>query len=146
MEAIYWWLLASIVLIVIELATMSLTTIWFAGGAIVAFFMSLFHCTPKMQWIVFVVVSLILLILTRPIAVKFVKGQKTRTNVDAIVGTRVLVTETIDNAQSTGAVSVNGQIWTARAAIPEQVLHKDEWVSVKNVQGVKLIVGMEGEK
>jgi membrane protein implicated in regulation of membrane protease activity len=57
-----------------------------------------------------------------------------------------LVTETIDNAQSTGAVSVNGQIWTARAAIPEQVLHKDEWVSVKNVQGVKLIVGMEGEK
>ena len=143
--ATIYWLLLSIVLIVIELFTMSLTTIWFAGGAIITFFVSLLGVSLQIQWVIFIIISLILLLLTRPVAMKIVKGKTTKTNVDAIIGTHALVTETIDNEKSTGAVRVNGQIWTARSAIPEQILHKDEWVSVKKVQGVKLIVGI-GEK
>ena len=143
--ATIYWLLLSIGLIVIELFTMSLTTIWFAGGAIVTFFASLLGASVQMQWGIFIIISLILLILTRPVAMKLLKGRTTKTNVDAIIGTRALVTETIDNEKSTGAVRVNGQIWTARSEIPNQILHKDEWVSVQKVQGVKLIVGI-GEK
>ena len=143
--ATIYWLLLSIVLIVIELFTMSLTTIWFAGGAIITFFASLLGVSLQIQWVIFIIISLILLLLTRPVAMKIVKGKTTKTNVDAIIGTHALVTKTIDNEKSTGAVRVNGQIWTARSAIPEQILHKDEWVSVKKVQGVKLIVGI-GEK
>ncbi|KIR03152.1 putative activity regulator of membrane protease YbbK [Lachnospiraceae bacterium TWA4] len=135
-----YWLIFIIILIVIELATMALTTIWFAGGAVLAFFASLLGVGDIIQWMIFVIVSLILLLLTRPLALKYLKGKRTKTNVDALVGTRVLVTETIDNENATGAVSVNGQIWTAKALDNQQILHADEWVVVERVEGVKLIV------
>ena len=91
------WLIVLAVCLVIEIATYGLVTIWFAGGALVTFFVSLLTDNLAVQIVIFLVVSLIMLIFTRPIAMKLVNGKRTRTNVDSVIGKICKVTETIDN-------------------------------------------------
>lgn len=140
MDAIYW-LIFFIVLLVIEIITLGLTTIWFAGGALAAFVLSLMEVPLVVQWAVFCAVSLILLFATRPWAVRYFNGQKKeKTNVDSLIGKTAIVTSTISNLEGKGEVYVNGLTWTARAGEDSLVIEEDTHVTIVAVQGVKLIV------
>lgn len=133
------WLILFVVLVVFEIATMGLTTIWFAAGSLVAFFASLFHVTWWLQFILFIVVSLIMLIFTRPFAVRYVNKHTQKTNIDSIIGQTGRVIAQIDNAQASGYVVVNGLEWAARSA-DASVIEIDTMVKVKAIEGVKVIV------
>ena len=104
-----YWLIGFVFLVIIEAATMALTTIWFAGGALAAFLLSLFHVSLEMQLLGFVIVSFVLLIFTRPFALKCLSGRVTRTNADSLIGSEVRVTEEINNQKGTGTVLAGGQ-------------------------------------
>ena len=134
-----FWLMAFIILVVMEFLTMGLTTIWFAIGALVAFFASLFGATLWIQIILFLVISLVVLVVYRPLAVKYINSRRIRTNVDDLVGKEGKVTEKIDNFNQTGRVIVNGMDWSARTTIGGTI-DVDTIVKVVDVQGVKLIV------
>ena len=134
-----FWLMAFIILVVMEFLTMGLTTIWFAIGALVAFFASLFGATLWIQIILFLVISLVVLVVYRPLAVKYINSRRIRTNVDDLVGKEGKVTEKIDNFNQTGRVIVNGMDWSARTTIGGTI-DVDTIVKVVGVQGVKLIV------
>lgn len=138
MEGIFW-LLIVIVMAIIEIATMGLTTIWFAGGALAAFVTSLFGAGLPVQIIVFIVVSFLLIVFTRPLAVKFMNKGKIRTNAESLIGKNAVVSEDIHNLKATGAAQVNGQEWTARS-VDDTVIVKDTVVEIVEIKGVKLIV------
>lgn len=135
------WLIAVALFLLIEFATTALTTIWFAGGALIAMICSLLGGPVWLQCALFVVGSAVLLFLTRPLAVRLLKKDAVRTNADSLIGKEAVVTETIDNLRSTGAVQIGGQVWTARSVNPEHIIEKDEVVMVRSIEGVKLIVG-----
>lgn len=139
MASIYW-LFAFVILIGIEAMTMALTTIWFAGGALAAFILSLLGAGIEVQLCAFVIVSFILLFFTRPFASKFVNKNIIKTNVEDLAGKHARVTAVIDNNLSTGAAVVNGQEWTARSAADSRIFQPDTMVEIVEVQGVKLIV------
>ena len=107
-----YWLIAFIVLLVIEIITMGLTTIWFAGGALVAFVMGLLGFDLVIQVIAFLAVSVLLLILTRPLAVKYFNRECQKTNAESLIGKQALVLEDVDTLHSSGRVEVNGQEWS----------------------------------
>ncbi|MCI8453142.1 MAG: NfeD family protein [Lachnospiraceae bacterium] len=134
------WLAAFIIFILIEGATMALTTIWFAGGAGIAFFAAAFHMPLKGQAVVFLAVSFVLLIFTRPFALKYVNRGAVRTNSEGLVGKKARVTAEINNDLSSGAAVLNGQEWTARAAKEGVIIPVGEIVVVCAIRGVKLVV------
>lgn len=138
MDVIIWLVIAAI-LIVTEIVSLGLTTIWFAGGAIIAAVLAHFGAHWIVQILVFAVVSLVLLVLTRPIAQKHLMKNVEKTNAEGLVGTEGLVTETIDNAKSEGVVYLDGKEWTARA-VNGDVIEKDGKVKVESISGVKLMV------
>ncbi len=139
MEAICW-LAIVIVLLVIEIATLGLTTIWFAGGALVACVAALLHANIWVQIVLFLVVSVLLLFFTRPLAIRYMNKDRMKTNVDSMVGKEAVVTESIDNLKAQGIVQVNGLEWTARSEESQEVIPKGAIVEVGRVDGVKLIV------
>ena len=135
------WLIAVALLLLIAFATTALTTIWFAGGALIALICSLLGGPVWLQCALFAAGSVVLLFLTRPLAVRLLKKDAVRTNADSLIGKEAVVTEKIDNLRSTGAVQVSGQVWTARSVNPEHIIEKDEIVMIRAIEGVKLIVG-----
>ncbi len=140
MDYIGWsWLFVIVICIAIEAATLGLTTIWFGVGAIVAWITSGLGFRLEVQIFVFLSVSILCLLLTRPIAVKKLKIGKVRTNADSIIGECVKVITTIDNINNEGTVKARGQIWSARS-FNDEIIEKDEIVCVKEITGVKLIV------
>ena len=139
MIAIYW-LIAIVVLLVIEALTMGLTTVWFAGGALAAFIACVAGGELLLQIILFVAVSLILLIFTRPFARRYINKEPEKTNVEGLIGREVRVTERIDNRQGTGAAVVDGQPWTARSAVDDEIIAEDTMAVIEAVRGVRLIV------
>lgn len=145
MESIFW-LVLMIALIVIEVYTMGLSTIWFALGALVAFIVSLFGAGTIIEIIVFLVFSIISLILTRPIAMKYLSKNRVKTNVDSLIGKKAIVIEKISNLEETGQAHINGLEWMARAKNDKDVIEKGSVVEVVRIDGVKLIVESKGEK
>lgn len=139
-EMLIFWLVLLILCIGIEVLTLGLTTIWFAGGALVAIFANLLYAPIFVQIILFFVVSLVLLFFTRPIAVKYFNKDRVKTNVESMVGRQAIVTEEIDNMKAVGQVTVNGQEWTARSRDERVKIPEGEIVAVKAISGVKLIV------
>ena len=144
MEALYW-LIGVVILLAIELLTMGLTTIWFAGGALVAFGVTVVGGGRLLQIIVFLVVSFLLLFFTRPLATKFFNGKREKTNVDSLIGKEAKVTKTIDNFNQQGTVFVNGMEWSARAE-DDTIIKEGEKIQIKKIEGVKLIVKLKEEK
>ena len=106
---VMYWLGAAAIFVVIEIITMGLTTIWFAGGALVGAVMAAFSLPLWSQIIAFVIVSVILLILTRALALKYLNSRTVRTNADSLIGQTALVTQDIDNLNAKGQVKVDGQ-------------------------------------
>ena len=139
-EQIIFWLILLIVLVGIEMGTMGLTTIWFAGGALVAIVAALFHAPVIVQIVLFFLVALALLIFTRPVAVRYFNRERTKTNVESIVGKQAIVTEEIDNLRAVGKVTVSGQEWSARNAEGSKTIEAGKVVTVAAVSGVKLMV------
>lgn len=139
METIFW-LILFVVLLIIEIFTMGLTTVWFAGGALVAFVLAFAGLGLPVQIIVFLLVSILLLVLTRPIAIKFFNQERQKTNADSLIGQRAVVLETIDTLHGTGRVEVNGMEWSAKVEDATAVIEAGTVVSIEGIQGVKLIV------
>lgn len=135
------WLIAFVVFIGIELFTMVLTTVWFAGGALIAFILSLFGVGVTAQLTVFVIVSFILLFFTRPMALKYVNGRTVKTNAESLIGRPARITVEVNNQLGTGVAVVGGQEWTARALRDEDTYSEGTMVRVCEIHGVKLIVG-----
>ena len=117
-----------------------MTTIWFAGGALLAFILSLFGASVEVQLEVFVIVSFILLFFTRPLASKYLNGRTVKTNVDSLIGRNARITAEVNNLKGTGAAVVNGQEWTARALRDEDIFSEGTQVVIREIRGVKLIV------
>ena len=141
-----WWLLIFVICLIAEIISVSLTSIWFAAGALAAFLVSLLCDMLWLQILIFLLVSVILLIFTKPVAERYLNQSRERTNIDAIVGKQGIVVETIDNLQGKGGVSLSGQMWTARSADDAIQIEKDTKVIVKEIQGVKLIVETLGRE
>ena len=137
---VMYWLVAAAVFVVIEIMTMGLTTIWFAGGALVGAVMAAVSLPLWSQIIAFAVISVVLLILTRPWALKYVNSRTIKTNADSLIGQTGLVTQDIDNLNAKGQVKVRGQIWTARSISDDLKLHEGQKVSIESISGVKVIV------
>ena len=138
------WLALTAVLLIIEIATLGLTTIWFAAGALFAFFAALLGMNQGIQIGVFVVVSVVLLFFTRPLAVKYLNTKTIKTNTEALVGKTARVIVDINNLKSQGQVVINGLEWTARSSNDTIVFRTGDVVTVVGIEGVKLIV--EGQK
>lgn len=134
------WLAILAVLLVTEAITAGLTTIWFAGGALVAAVASYFGAGLITQLMLFLCVSLVLLIFTRPAAVKFMNKGVTKTNAESLIGRKAVVIKTIDNLAQTGQVRISDIEWMARTSSDGIVIPEKAVVIVKEIQGVKLIV------
>ena len=134
------WFAAFVALLIIELLTMGLTTIWFAAGALVAAIAALFGTGIVVQVILFLVVSIVTLLVTRPIAMKRFNPKIEKTNAESLIGQQALVIEDIHTLQSKGRVIVNGQEWSAKTAAADDYIAKDTSVLIEGIQGVKLIV------
>ena len=139
MEAIVW-LAVAIVLLVVEIITLGLTTIWFAGGALVACIAAALQADFLVQMILFLVVSVVLLFFTRPVAIRYMNKNRTKTNSESLVGKEAVVLQEINNLKASGQVQLNGIEWTARAENMEDVIEKGAIVCIKKIEGVKLIV------
>ncbi|MDD4111902.1 MAG: NfeD family protein [Herbinix sp.] len=138
------WLILLIFLVFIEIITLGLTTIWFAGGALVAFIVSLFYDNLLLEVVLFVVISLVLLFFTRPIVKKFFNSTRTKTNYEAVIGREALVTGTIDNINNAGWAVVDGLEWSARS-VNGEIIEKGTKVIVESISGVKLMVSIKKE-
>ena len=134
------WLVAFGVLLLIEILTLGLTTIWFAAGALAAFLMAVLSLSFMVQTIVFIAVSALLLIFTRPIMTKHLNAKTTKTNAESLVGEKARVLIPVNNLKSEGQVMVNGMEWTARSTKDEVTFAKDEMVKIVGISGVKLII------
>ena len=134
------WLVAFVLFIGIEVNTMALTTIWFAGGSVVALILNLCKAPFAAQAISFFVISLALLILARPVLDKAMKKNQVKTNIDSLIGEKAKVTEKINNIDETGTIFINGLTWTARSEDSDKIIEPGEVVEIKAVSGVKLIV------
>lgn len=140
MSEVTIWLAVLVVCVGIEIATMGLTTIWFAGGALVSAILAALNAPLWLQVVAFFVVSLILLYLTRPVAVKYFNKDRVKTNVESLIGRQAIVISEIDNLQGIGQVTVGGQEWSARSVKDDVQLPVGSVVVVRSVSGVKLIV------
>lgn len=135
-----FWLVALGALLLIEILTLGLTTIWFAAGALAAFLLAVFNASLAIQICVFVVVSIVMLVFTRPILTKHLNANTTKTNAESLVGKKARVLIPINNLKSEGQVMVNGMEWTARSTKDEVMFQTDEMVKIAGISGVKLIV------
>lgn len=141
---VYVWLGLLVALIVAELLTTQLVSIWFAAGALASFIVTLAGVEELwIQIVVFVAVSVVALAVTRPIVRKLVNRKAVPTNADMVIGQTGVVIDRIDNNAETGLVKVNGAVWTARTE-DGSVIESGEKVKIKEIRGVKLFVVKQG--
>lgn len=137
------WLIIFVACIVIEIATMGLVTIWFAGGALLAAVAAAIGGPLWLQVILFLGASAVLLYLTRPIAVKYFNKDRVKTNAESLVGQQAIVISEINNLQGIGQVTVNGQEWSARNVNSEEEIPVGSVVVIRAISGVKLMVELK---
>lgn len=137
---IFVWLGFTVFFLILEGISVQLTSVWFAFGSIVAMFLAIFHVkSVSVQIIVFLAVSLVALIATRPLTKKILSKKKQPTNADRNIGQIAVVTEGIENLKDKGAVKVNGVVWTAKNTA-DDLIPAGEKVRILRIEGVKLIV------
>ncbi len=134
------WISVLVLAIIIEMLTDQLVSIWFAPGAIVATILDFCEVDVIWQVIVFLVVSIVGIILAKTVLDKYLpKAKNTKTNIEAIIGEKCVVTEKIDNFAGCGLVKINGQIWSARSVTESDVFESGEVLVIVAIEGVKLI-------
>lgn len=137
------WIVLAVVFAVIEAVTFQIVTLWFAVGAVGAIIANVLGASSLIQLIVFVAVSILTLVIARPYLKKFTKTKVQPTNADVCIGKQAVVTEEINNTLGTGQAKIRGIVWTARSEDEGAVIPKDTLVTVKRIEGVKLIVSPE---
>lgn len=133
------WLIIAAVCGLIEAITMGLTTIWFTGGAIIASIVAMAGFSIVVQVIVFLLVSMLLIYFTRPLAKRKLNVGNEKTNVEALVGREAIVTETIEPFSS-GQAKVDGLVWSAIATDSHSTIKSGATVKIDSIEGVKLVV------
>jgi len=137
----YIWLAIVILLTIVEFLTVNLTTIWFVVSAIVALLLSFIIDNFLLQFAVFVILGIALLITTRPTLMKLLIKNKEKTNIDRVIGMRGIVTEEIKKGVN-GEVKVDGKRWTAYA---DKKIKVNTPVKILEINGVKLKVEEDNE-
>ena len=136
-----FWLILVIILSVIEIATVSLVSIWFVASGIVVMILSFFIGDIAIQSTIFALLGILLLLVTRPIVAKLKSKDNAKTNLDRIIGEEAIVTEDITK-NNVGEVKVDGKRWSA---ISKDKCAKGDTVKILKIDGVKLIVKKESE-
>ena len=145
MEMYVVWIILLIAFIILETITVSITSIWFACGAVAAMIISMFFSNSlPAQIIVFFLVSALMLWRTRPLVAKYITKQKVATNADRVIGMTGTVTQKIDNIMGQGEVYVDGKRWTARSA-NGAVIEDNTLVNILWIEGVKVIVELQSD-
>ncbi len=134
------WLGITIVAAVVEAAVPALVSIWFVPGGLTALICALAGGAVWLQIALFLALSCLALVFTRPLAKRLQKPEPVGTNADRVLGAQGVVTEDIDNLLAQGRVSVLGNSWAARSARPQEKIPAGEQVTVERIEGVKLIV------
>lgn len=133
------WLVLLVVFLIAEAATVTLVSLWFAAGALIALVASVLDAAIWLQVALFLIASVVSLTALRPLVRKFIQPNLTATNVDSVIGSTGLVTASVDNVAAVGQVKLGAMYWTARstsgAPIPEGTL-----VRVDRIEGVKVFV------
>ena len=137
--SIFIWLGLVVLFLVVEAATVTMVSLWFAGGALAALAVSVLGGGFVWQIGAFILVSTALLALLRPMARKHFTPKLTKTNVDSVIGTQGYVTADIDNVAATGTVKLGSMEWTARSATGERI-STGTLVKVEKIEGVKAFV------
>ena len=138
MEMIFWGALF-IAFVIAEIATVAYVSVWFAVASLVSFVLALCDVSLKVQFIVFVVTSVAVFLITRPLVSKLSKGKIVPTNADALIGKEGIVRVEVDNLKSQGRVYVNGLEWAAKS-FDGSVIEKDEKVIICSIEGASLII------
>ena len=134
------WLMLFAMFLVAEVLTAGLVSIWFCAGSLIAMFVARAGAPMYIQVVVFILVSAVLFVCTRPFAKHVLKMKNEPTNLDRIIGETVYVTEDIDNINETGAIKHDGKVWTARSTDSSVVFKSGELVKVVRIEGVKVLV------
>ena len=135
-----FWVVALVVFLIVEAVTAGLVSIWFVFGSLVALICAALGAAVWLQIFWFVIVSVATLVLTRPLVKRYVDSRSVATNADRSIGRAAVVTERIDNLAATGAVKLDGVVWTARSTDDAVAIETGERVTVRAIEGVKLIV------
>ena len=138
------WLIVLVVCLVVEISTLGLTSIWFAGGALLALLIAMIAGPLWLQVLVFLVTSIVLLIFTRPIAAKYFNKNREKTNVNSKIGKQAIVTATIDNLKGEGQIVTEGMEWTARS-LDSTIIEEGSVVTIEKIEGVKAVVSIRKE-
>lgn len=131
------WGILTIIFIILEAMTVSLVSIWFCTGTLIALLLSLIKAPFVVQIIAFLIVSIVSLLLVKPLADKHLKYIKT--NADSIIGRECKVVEDISNLNDTGRIAINGTTWKAKTSDNEEI-KKDSLVRITKIEGVSAIV------
>ena len=137
-EAIFWFVLL-VAFLLVEAGTVTLVSLWFAAGALAAMIVSFLSGPVWLQFVLFAVVSALLLWMLRPIIRKHFKPRVTATNVDAMIGKIGLTIVPVNNVMAQGKLMVNGMEWSARSTSGEEIPENVQ-VRIDRVEGVKLYV------
>ena len=129
-----------IIFLGVEISTVTLTSIWFAAGALAAMLVAMFNGHIIVQIIAFLIVAFGLLYATKPWSRKFIDTKKENTNADRAIGQEVRVMERVSNLDQTGKAIVHGMEWTVRTEDDNITIERGELVRVLRIAGVKLIV------
>ena len=135
-----FWLALLIILLVVEIITVGLTSIWAAAGALAALLLNLAGISVVVQVIAFFGAAFVLLYFTRPFAVRFINSKREKTNYEGIIGKTIRIAERVDNLEQTGMAVANGQEWTVRSETDDVILEPGTIAKVINISVVKLIV------
>ena len=134
-----FWAAAILLFAIAEAVTAQLVSIWFVAGSIAALIAALFGATPIIQAVIFIAVTILALVITRPLVKKYIHPKKEYTNADKVIGQIGIVAEEINNIKATGQVKVDGKIWTARS-IDNSIIPTEREIIIERIEGVKLIV------
>lgn len=137
--AAFVWFALLVFFIAVEAGTVTVVSVWFAAGSIVAMIASLLGAKHWLQITLFFVVSVLLLLALRPIIRKYFTPKLTKTNVDSVIGTVGTVTASIDNIAATGTVKLGAMEWTARSTNGDPI-PVGKQVRVDRIEGVKAFV------
>lgn len=133
---VFIWLSIIIFLVIVEGLTVQLTTVWFVVSGLLALVLSLFVDSIELQFAIFVLGGVLLLITTRPYLIRKLNVKEARTNLDRVIGMEGVVTENVGK-HKTGEVKVDGKRWTA---ISDEEIKENEIVEIIKIEGVKLKV------
>ena len=133
------WLVLMVVFLAAEASTVSMVSLWFAAGALIALLTALAGGPAWLQTLLFLAVSAGLLLALRPLVKKYLSPKLTATNVDSVVGSTGLVTAAIDNVSAVGQVKLGAMEWTARST-SGQPIPAGTLVKVDRIEGVKAFV------